>query len=217
MQGSTEPDPRCQLSLSYAHNTLKPLLVWIYRKGNAGEQFQVVQPTEKEETTFSAYWNRCLWCQLVRKAWDKNGMAPRTGLEAAATAAECEAGVQLHLGAHSQVFWWPEKNRDTNKSSRPILQYISSNARGEEIGPQDNRGAHFQFSPPQISLVSCKPSSLPLRSATPCPLTAASPSHHTALKIKWKREIERLRNLLEFEGFCEKRGLLHLWFMLYSV
>lgn len=104
MQGNTEIDPLDFNCFSPLLTTLKPLLVRIYRKCNAGEQLQVIQPTEKEETTFSAYWNRCLWCQLVRKAWDKNRMAPRTGLQAAATAAQCEAGVQLHLGAHSQVF-----------------------------------------------------------------------------------------------------------------
>lgn len=131
-----------------------------------------------------AYRNRCLWCQLVRKAWDKNRMAPRTSLEAAATATQREAGVQLHLGAHSQVFWRPEEKRDINKSSRPTLQHRSaSNAHGEEIGPQDNSGAQAQ-----ISVVSCKPSFFPPRSPTPCPLTAASPSHHTAPKIKWKQE-----------------------------
>lgn len=31
-------------------------------------------------------------------------MTPRTGLKTAAAAAQREAGVQLHLGAHSQVF-----------------------------------------------------------------------------------------------------------------
>lgn len=77
-------------------------------------------------------------------------MAPRTSLETAATATQREAGVQLHLWAHSQVFRCPAEDRHKQMKQVNLMIDLHQTLKVRRRDPQANGGAQskpYQCSP----------------------------------------------------------------------